>query len=67
MKVKILSTGNVEEYNDSFALRLLDMGQAVIAEEPKKAVKATVEIVEKLPEPEKPAKETRPTKSSKKK
>ena len=67
MKVRILSTGNAEEYNDSFALRLLDMGQAVIAEEPKNAVKATVEIVEKLPETEEPAKETRPTKGSKKK
>ena len=67
MKVMILSTGNVEEYNDSYALRLLDMGQAVIAEEPKQAAKATVEIVEKLPEAEEPAKETRPTKGSKKK
>ena len=67
MKVMILSTGNVEEYNDSYALRLLDMGQAVIAEEPKQAAKATVKIVEKLPEPEKPAKETRPAKGNKKK
>lgn len=66
MKVKIVSTGNVEDYNESYARRLVCMGEAVLAEpeKPKKAV--AVEIVEKLPEAEeKPAKAAKPVKSKK--
>lgn len=46
MKVKILSTGNVEEYDESYALRLVDMGYAV------KAAEVKAEEPEKKPEPE---------------
>lgn len=48
MKVKILSTGNVEDFNESYARRLVDMGQAVpVKEQPKKAA---IETAKKLPE-----------------
>lgn len=31
MKVKLLKTGEVAEYNDSYGARLIEQGQAVIA------------------------------------
>ena len=60
MKVRILSTGNVEEYDDSYALRLVDMGYAVPvkAGEAKAKKTVTVEVVDKVPEIETVAEET---------
>lgn len=34
MKVRILASGDVKEYDSCYALRLVDMGRAVPAEEP---------------------------------
>lgn len=39
MKVKILETGAVEDYNDSYACRLIEQGKAVPAPAPEKAEK----------------------------
>lgn len=55
MKVKILATGSVEEYDPGYATRLIDMGYAVpepeeAAEEPK---------TDRIPDPE-PAPEPAP-------
>lgn len=60
MKVRILSTGNVEEYDESYALRLVDMGYAVPvkAGEAKAKKPVTVEVVDKVPETEAAAEET---------
>lgn len=38
MKVKMLRNGEVKEYNDSYAMRLIEQGKAVIA--PKDANKS---------------------------
>ena len=38
MKVKMLRNGEVKEYNDSYAMRLIEQGKAVIA--PKEANKS---------------------------
>lgn len=35
MKVKILKTGKAEEYNDSYAMRLIEQGKAVPIHEAK--------------------------------
>lgn len=39
MKVKMLRNGEVKEYNDSYAMRLIEQGKAVIA--PKEENKST--------------------------
>lgn len=61
MRVILLETGKIEEFNDSYANRLVEQGKAVIA--PKKAVKA--ESAEKPVKPEKTEKKTRAKKSGK--
>lgn len=60
MKVRILSAGNVEEYDESYAMRLVDMGYAVPvkAGEAKAKKTVTVEVVDKVPETEAAAEET---------
>lgn len=64
MKVVILSTGNVEEVNESYARRLIDMGYAVAAKE--KPAKAKVETADKLPEAAaEPEAEEKPAKGKK--
>jgi len=55
MRVKLLETGKIEEFNDSYANRLVEQGKAVIV--PKKTVAKT--------EPVKPEKKTRAKKSGK--
>lgn len=53
MRVKLLGTGKIEEFNDSAANRLIEQGKAIIA--PKKAV--SVKTIAVKPEtPEKPEK-----------
>ena len=57
MKILILATGETKEIDESYALRL--MGQGLAAPAPKaekKAVKAEVEVTDKLPETEAEAK-----------
>lgn len=54
MKIRIFSTGETMEVNESRARRMTDMGYAeLVPEKAKKAVK--VEIVDKIPEVEEPA------------
>ena len=37
MKIRILATGEVAEYNDSYATRLIEQGKAVVVRETKAA------------------------------
>ncbi len=60
MKVRILSTGNVEEYDGSYAQRLVDMGYAVTVKDGEPKEKVKVEVVDKVPEPEPEAPEEEP-------
>ena len=39
MKVKLLATGEVVDYNAGYAARLIEQGKAVKAEEPQKKAK----------------------------
>lgn len=55
MRVILLETGKIEEFNDSYANRLVEQGKAVIA--PKKAVAKT--------ESAKPEKKSKAKKSGK--
>ena len=67
MKIRILSTGEVKEVNESLGRRMTDMGYAVC--EPEKAPKAVkAETAEKLPEAEeKPETVEKPAKAKKSK
>ena len=69
MKIRILSTGEVVEVNESRARRMTDMGYAVREpEKAKKAAKAEVEVTDKLPEAaEEVAAEEKPAKGKKSK
>lgn len=68
MKVIIPATGKAEEYDRSYALRLIDQGIAVPAPaEERKAAKATVETVDKIPEKAETAAEEKAGKNRKNK
>ena len=43
MKVKIIKTGAIETYNDSYAARLIEQGKAVPMEEAQKEEKKAAE------------------------
>ena len=63
-KMLILATGEVEEFDDSYAQRLFDQGKAVyVAEE--KAVQAEVTVADRIPEAEEPAEEVKPAEETK--
>ena len=42
MKVKVIATGNTAEYNDSYAARLIEQGEAVPAPPEEKKASSTV-------------------------
>ena len=59
-KMLILATGEVEEFDDSYAQRLWEFGKAeYVAEKAKKEEKPQVEVTvtDKVPDVEKPAEE----------
>lgn len=58
MKVKILGTGVVVEHNDSYGMRLIEQGKAVIAPQPDEAesCKPAEPVVDQPAQPAKPGK-----------